>query len=73
MSNKLFTIAGFSNLNGKVKLRVATGTIARREAVLKRNGHTDIELRELPEAMTRKAALAFLTAKPAVAEDTVED
>ena len=62
MSNKLFTIAGFSNLNGRVKLRVATGTIARRAAVLKRNGHTDIELRELPEAMTRKDALAFLTA-----------
>lgn len=63
MSDKLFTIAGFSNLNGKTKLRVATGTVARRVAVLTRNGHTDIELRELPEAMTRKDALAFLTNK----------
>ncbi len=60
MSTKLFTIAGYSNLNGRVKLRVATGTIARRTAVLKSSGHTDINLVELPTPMTRQDATAFV-------------
>ena len=60
MSTKLFTIAGYSNLNGRVKLRVATGTIARRTAVLKSSGHKDINLVELPQPMTREAATAFV-------------
>jgi hypothetical protein len=50
--SKLFTIAGYSNLNGRVKLRVATGTVARRVAVLK--------LVELPTPMTREDARAFV-------------
>ena len=60
MSTKTFTIAGYSNLNGRVKLRVATGTIARRTAVLKSAGHTDINLVELPTPMTRADAVAFV-------------
>ena len=60
MSTKLFTIAGYSNLNGRVKLRVATGTVARRTAVLKSAGHTDINLVELPQPMTRADATAFV-------------
>ena len=63
MSTKLFTIAGYSNLNGRVKLRVATGTIARRTAVLKSSGHTDINLVELPQPMTRADATAFVEAQ----------
>ena len=60
MTAKTFTIAGYSNLNGRVKLRVATGTIARRTAVLKSAGHTDINLVELPQPMTRADAAAFV-------------
>ena len=60
MSTKLFTIAGYSNLNGRVKLRVATGTVARRTAVLKSSGHKDINLVELPQPMTRADATAFV-------------
>lgn len=60
MSTKLFTIAGYSNLNGRVKLRVATGTVARRVAVLKSSGHKDINLVELPQPMTRADATAFV-------------
>ena len=60
MSTKTFTIAGFSNLNGRVKLRVATGAIARRTAVLKSAGHTDIMLIELPNPMTRADAAAYV-------------
>lgn len=63
MSTKTFTIAGYSNLNGRVKLRVATGTIARRTAVLKSSGHTDINLVELPQPMTRAEAMAFVEAQ----------
>lgn len=63
MSTKLFTIAGYSNLNGRVKLRVATGTVARRTAVLKSAGHTDINLVELPQPMTRQDATAFVEAE----------
>jgi hypothetical protein len=57
---KTFTIAGYSNLNGRVKLRVATGSMARRLAVLKSAGHTDINLVELPEPMTREIAAAYI-------------
>ena len=60
MSTKTFTIAGYSNLNGRVKLRVATGSVARRTAVLKSAGHTDINLVELPEPMTRAAATEYV-------------
>ena len=60
MSTKTFTIAGFSNLNGRVKLRVATGAVARRVAVLKSAGHTDINLIELPTPMTRADASAYV-------------
>lgn len=61
--SKLFTIAGYSNLNGRVKLRVATGTVARRTAVLKSAGHTEINLVELPGPMTRQDAMAFVEAQ----------
>jgi hypothetical protein len=57
---KTYTIAGYSNLNGRVKPRVATGSIARRRAVLKSAGHTDINLVELPEPMTREIAAAYI-------------
>ena len=60
MTAKTFTIAGYYNLNGRVKLRVATGSIARRTAVLKSSGHTDINLVELPTPMTRADAAAFV-------------
>ena len=63
MTAKTFTIAGYSNLNGRVKLRVATGSIARRTAVLKSSEHTDINLVELPQPMTRAEAAAFVEAQ----------
>jgi hypothetical protein len=60
---KTYTIAGYSNLNGRVKLRVATGSIARRTSVLKSAGHVDINLVELPEPMTRAAAAEYVEAE----------
>ena len=57
---KTFTIAGYSTLGGRVKLRVATGSLARRMSVLKSAGHTDINLIELPEPMTRAVAAVYI-------------
>lgn len=58
--SKTFTIAGTSSLNGKVKFRFANGTVKHREQVLGRNGHTEIRLIELPSAMDKDAARAFV-------------
>jgi hypothetical protein len=57
---KLFTIAGTSVLNGVLTFRFATGTAKIRAAVLKRGGHTDINLIDLPQPMTKVNAVAFL-------------
>jgi len=57
--DKLFTVAGVSTLNGKVKLRFANG-LDKRIAVLVRNGHSDVRLTELPEGMTKQNAALFL-------------
>jgi hypothetical protein len=66
---KLFTVAGTSNLNGAVKFRFATD-LKSRIKVLERNGHTDIDLRELPHPMTKAAAIAFLEAGDAAPAET---
>jgi hypothetical protein len=56
MSNKTFTIVGTSNLRGKIKFRFANGSIKNRIAVLARNEHTEVDLLELPEPMTKTEA-----------------
>ena len=61
--SKLFTIAGTSTLNGKNTYRFATGKLSVRVTKLKRHGHEDVALQELPEAMSKEAAVAFLTAQ----------
>jgi hypothetical protein len=54
---KKFTVAGHSILDGVKKTRFATSMD--RVKVLMRNGHTDIELQELPYAMTKDEIRAF--------------
>lgn len=54
----MFKVAGVSTLNGEVKVRFANDMT--RVKVLAKNGHTDIELMELPEAMDKPAVVAFL-------------
>ena len=81
---KTFTVAGFSVLNGERKMRVANSMD--RVKVLMANGHTEIELQELPRAMTKEEIAEFLGHKPeakpktarvpraaAVEEATVDD
>ena len=53
-----FTVAGVSNLKDVYKLRVANST--GRGKVLQANGHTDIRLIELPNAMTKLEAADYL-------------
>lgn len=67
--NKSFNIVGVSRLakNEPFKLRVANGKIAVRKRILERNGHSDIELFELPNSMDKAAAEQWLrNAKPAL-------
>jgi hypothetical protein len=65
---KTFAFAGVSTLNGTVAYRFANG--ADRVKVLAKNGHVDIDLRSLPEPMTKDSAIQFLNAQGIVAEAT---
>jgi hypothetical protein len=57
-TDKLFTVAGVSTLNGETKVRFANDTL--RLKVLMKHGHTDPILVELPEAMTKLDAVNFI-------------
>lgn len=57
-TDKLFTVAGTSKLDGEVKVRFANDVM--RIKVLAKHGHEDINLIELPEAMTKLQAVEFL-------------
>lgn len=53
-----YKIAGTSQLNGETKVRFANDMT--RVKVLQKNGHTNIDLIELKEPLTKEAAVAFL-------------
>ena len=50
-TDKKFAVAGVSTLNGKTKVRFANDTM--RIKILAKNGHTNIELIDLPREMTK--------------------
>jgi hypothetical protein len=54
----MFKVAGVSSLKGETKVRFANDMT--RVKVLDKNGHTDVELRDLPEAMDKPAVVAYL-------------
>ena len=58
-SEKLFTVAGTAAQNGNVKVRFANDLVARIK-ILNKNNCTDINLVELPRAMTKLEALQYL-------------
>ena len=58
MTQKTFAVAGVSKLAGTFKARFAADLT--RVKVLEKNGHTDINLIELPEPMTKVEAAAHL-------------
>lgn len=57
-TDKRFSVAGVSTLAGKTKLRFANDTM--RIKILAKNGHTDVELIELPSEMTKAEAVQHL-------------
>ena len=69
---KLFTVAGTSNLEGVVKFRVANGSAAARIKVLERSGHTDIKLVDLAKPMSKENAIAFVQSNGFTASVAVE-
>ena len=56
--DKHFSVAGVSTLNGVVKYRVANSL--KREAILRKSGHTDIKLIDLPNPMSKEDAFTFI-------------
>lgn len=58
---KTFTRAGISTNKGKIQFRFTNDL--QRETVLSKNGHTDIVFYELGSAMSKSAAIEFLTAQ----------
>ena len=57
--SKTFNVAGFSAKGGKVSFRVANGSAAARSKVLAKDGHTQIDLIDLPTAMSKEDAEVF--------------
>ena len=51
-TNKTYSVAGFSMYNGTYCVRYANSTS--RASVLERNGHTDVQLWEFPEALAQE-------------------
>ena len=62
---KTFTVAGISTEHNEIKFRVAND-LKSRITMLQRCGNTDINLRQLPEAMTREQAATHLLKEPFV-------
>jgi hypothetical protein len=57
-TDKLFTVAGVSTLDGETKVRFANDEL--RVKVLMKHGHTNPILIALPEAMTKLDAVTYL-------------
>lgn len=51
-TNKTYSVAGFSMYNGTYSVRYANSKS--RAGVLERNGHTDVQLWEFPEALPQE-------------------
>ena len=59
-TEKLFTVAGTATFNGQTKVRFANDLVARIK-ILNKAGCTNINLVELPRAMSKLEALQHLT------------
>jgi hypothetical protein len=57
-TDKKFAVAGVSTLEGKTKIRFANDVM--RIKILAKNGHTDVDLVELPSEMTKAEAVQHL-------------
>jgi hypothetical protein len=57
-TSKTFAIAGVSTFNGKTKIRFANDMM--RIKILAKNGHTDMQLVDLPREMTKGEIVQYL-------------
>lgn len=57
-TDKLFTVVGTSTLDGKTKVRFANDVM--RIKILAKNGHTNINLIELPQALNKVDAVRYM-------------
>ncbi len=57
-TDKRFAVAGVSTLEGKTKIRFANDVM--RIKILAKNGHSDVNLVELPTEMTKSEAVQYL-------------
>ena len=58
MTNKQYKYAGVSTFAGKTKIRFANDIM--RIKVLDKNGHTDVNIKELPQEMQKADAIKHL-------------
>jgi len=63
MTNKTFSVAGTSTLNGVTKVRFANDFVSRMKILFK-NGHEDVELIELGGEFTKAQVCQILMAHP---------
>lgn len=74
-TDKTFTVAGVSTLNGDCKIRFANDVM--RVKTLSKGGHDDIRFIEMPEAMLKTEAAKFIAALPefedAVAQEAIAE
>lgn len=61
-TDKTFKVFGVSNLNGRYKVRFANDML--RSKVLIKSGHTDIELVELSEAVSKYEGIKIIASLP---------
>jgi len=65
---KLFAVAGTSTHNGVTKLRFANDLVSRIK-ILDKNGHINVNLLELPKAMTKAEVVEYFKANPQLGID----
>jgi len=74
-TDKLFTVAGISKLNGDYKVRFANDIM--RIKVLAKSGHEDIRLADLETAVTKMDAAQLILGMPefsdAIAQSTITE
>jgi len=63
MTNKTYSVAGTSTLNGKTKIRFANDFVSRLK-ILYKNGHENVELLELGGEFTKSEVCQILMAHP---------
>ena len=63
MTNKTYSVAGTSTLNGKTKIRFANDFVSRMKILFK-NGHENVELIELGGEFTKAEVCQILMAHP---------